>query len=315
MFYDRTGPQPIFDLLRYDGHHLQQYVITNPLYPDPNAVGAPSIVTLDPAIKLPYLIQFGATVERKVTKSTTLTASYYGTRGISLFRSLDVNAPPPPLYLARPDPQYSVWRQIESSADMKSHSLEIGVRGNITRYFTGMVQYTLARAYNNTGGNPASGARSSLNSFPANNYDLSGEWARADFDQRHRFNLLGTITPGRYFKLGVALALYSGMPYSITTGLDNYNDGTANARPPGVPRNSLQGPGYADLDLRWSRDFYLVKSKKEKGPMATLGIDAFDALNHVNYPSYVGVLTSPFFGRPVSAQPGRRLQASFRFRF
>ena len=315
MFYDRTGPQPIFDVLRYDGHHLLQYLITNPLYPDPNAIGPPSIVTLDPAIKLPYLIQFGATVERKVTKSTTLTASYYGTRGISLFRSLDVNAPPPPLYLARPDPQYSVWRQIESSADMKSHSLEIGLRGNITRYFTGMVQYTLARAYNNTGGNPASGARSSLNSFPANNYDLSGEWARADFDQRHRFNLLGTITPGRYFKLGVALALYSGMPYSITTGLDNYNDGMANARPPGVPRNSLQGPGYADLDLRWSRDFYFVKAKKEKGPVATLGIDAFDVLNHVNYPSYVGVQTSPFFGRPVSAQPGRRLQASFRFRF
>jgi hypothetical protein len=315
MFYDRTGPQPIFDLLRYDGHHLLQYVITDPTYPDPNATGPPSIVTLDPAIKLPYLLQFGATVERKVTKSTTLTVSYYGTRGINLFRSLDINAPPPPFYLARPDPQYSVWRQIESSADMKSHSLEIGVRGNVTRYFSGMAQYTLARAYNNTGGNPASGARSSLNSFPANNYDLSGEWARADFDQRHRLNLLGTITPGRYFKLGVALALYSGMPYSFTTGLDNYNDGMANARPPGVPRNSLQGPGYADLDLRWSRDFYLVKAKKEKGPMATLGIDAFDVLNHVNYPSYVGVLTSPFFGRPVSAQPGRRLQVSFRFRF
>jgi outer membrane receptor protein involved in Fe transport len=315
MFYDRTGPQPIFDLLRYDGHHLLQYVITDPSYPDPNATGPPSIVTLNPAVKLPYLLQFGATVERKVAKSTTLTVSYYGTRGVSLFRSLDINAPPPPLYFARPDPQYSVWRQIESSADMKSHSLEIGVRGNITRYFSGMAQYTLARAYNNTGGNPNSGARSSLNSFPANNYDLSGEWARADFDQRHRFNLLGTITPGRYFKLGVALALYSGMPYSITTGLDNYNDGMANARPPGVPRNSLEGPGYADLDLRWSHDFYLVRAKKEKGPMATLGIDAFDVLNHVNYPSYVGVLTSPFFGRPVSALPGRRLQASFRFRF
>jgi len=315
MFYDRTGPQPIFDLLRYDGKHLQQYVITNFSYPDPNAVGPPSIVTLDPAIKLPYLIQYGATVERKVAKSTTLTASYYGTRGISLFRSLDINAPPPPLYLARPDPQYSVWRQIESSADMKSQSLEIGVRGNVTRYFSGMVQYTLARAYNNTGGNPAAGARSSLNSFPANNYDLSGEWARADFDQRHRFNLLGTITPGRYFKLGVALALYSGMPYSITTGLDNYNDGTANARPPGVPRNSLQGPGYADLDLRWSHDFYLVKTRKEKGPTATLSVDAFDVFNHVNYQQYVGVLTSPFFGRPVAAQPDRRLQVSFRFRF
>ena len=315
IFYDRTGPQPIFDLLRYDGHRLLQYVINNPVYPDPSGTGPPAIVTLDPTVKLPYLVQYGAGVERQLGRSTVVTVNYYGTRGINLFRSRDVNAPPPPLYLARPNSQYSVWRQIESSADMKVHTLEIAMRGNVTRYFTGMAQYTLSRAYNNTGGNPSAGARSSLNSFPANDYDLSSEWARADFDQRHRFNLLGTITPGRYFKLGVALSLYSGMPYSITTGLDDYNNGTANSRPPGVRRNSLQGPGYADLDLRWSRDFYLSRTKKEKGPSATVGVDAFDALNHVNYQGYVGVLTSPFFGKPVAALPDRRLQLSFRFRF
>jgi hypothetical protein len=105
------------------------------------------------------------------------------------------------------------------------------------------------------------------------------------------------------------------MPYSITTGLDDYNDGMANARPPGIPRNSLQGPGYADLDLRWSRDFYLNRAKKDKGPVATLGVDAFDVLNHVNYTGFVGIQSSPFFGQPVAAQPVRRLQASFRFRF
>jgi hypothetical protein len=39
---------------------------------------------------------------------------------------------------------------------------------------------------------------------------------RADFDQRHRFNLIGTITPGHYFKLGVAAA-----PLLRCTVLDN----------------------------------------------------------------------------------------------
>ena len=178
-----------------------------------------------------------------------------------------------------------------------------------------MVQYTLARAYNDVGGNPAMGARATLNSFPANNYDLSGEWARADFDQRHRLNLLGTVIPGRYFKLGVALALYSGIPYTITTGRDDYNSGMANARPPGIPRNSAEGPGYADLDLRWSRDFYCIPSKKEKGPVFTVGLDAFNVLNHVNYTTYVGTLTSPFFGKPVSDVAPRRLQVLVRFKF
>src|SRR5439155_1472340 len=140
-----------------------------------------------------------------------------------------------------PDPNLNVWRQIESAADLESRSLELAVRGSITRNFSGMVQYTLGRACNNTGGTSTGGSRTSgINSFPANNYDLSGEWSRADFDQRHRFNLLGTLTPGKYFKLGVALSLYSGQPYNEITGRDDNRDGLANDRPAGVRRNSLQ---------------------------------------------------------------------------
>ena len=316
FFYDRTGPQPIFDLIRYDGTRLLQYLVNDPVYPDPFALGPTSVVRLDPTVRIPYVLQYGAGVERQLGKSTTLTINYMGLRGVHLFRSRDVNAPPPPFYLARPDSNLSVWRQIESSGDLESQSLELGLRGNLTRYFVGMVQYTLGRAYNNVGGTTTGGSRTSgINSFPANNYDLSGEWARADFDQRHRFNLLGTVSPGRYFKIGIALSLYSGMPYTETTGRDDYNDGMATARPSGVPRNSLQSAGYADLDLRWSHDFFLIASKKEKGPTITLGLDAFNVINHVNYLSFVGVLSSPLFGKPISALPPRRLQVSFRFRF
>src|SRR5262249_37196609 len=135
LFYDRTGPAPIFDLLRYDGHRLSQYVISNPQYPDSDATGPTSIVRLDPTGKLPYLLQSGMGIERQLKKSTTLAVNYYGTRGVDLFRSRDLNAPPPPLYLARPNSQYAVWRQIESAADLKAHSLEIALRGNATRYF------------------------------------------------------------------------------------------------------------------------------------------------------------------------------------
>jgi hypothetical protein len=107
------------------------------------------------------------------------------------------------------------------------------------------------------------------------------------------------VTPGKYFKLGVALSLYSGMPYNETAGSEIYNNGMSNACPPGVPRNSLQAAGYADLDLRWSHDFFLTPAKKDKGPTVTLGLDAFNAFNHVNYISYVGVLSSPLFGHPL----------------
>jgi hypothetical protein len=298
FFYDRSGPGVIFDLVRYDGSHLRQFLISNPLFPDPFAVGPTNVVRLEPDVRIPYTLQYSASVERQLRKSTTLTVTYTGIRGVHVFRSRDVNAPPPPLYLARPDPNLGVSRQIESAGDLESHSLEIGLRGNVTRYFTGMVQYTLGRAHNNVGGTPAGVNRQfGINLFPANNYDLSGEWARADFDQRQRFSLLGTVTPGKYFKLGVALSLYSGQPYNETTGRDDNHDGLANDRPAGVPRNTLQGPGYADLDLRWSRDFFLAAAKKDKGPTVTLGFDAFNVLNRVNYVTYIEDLSSPFFGK------------------
>jgi hypothetical protein len=211
--------------------------------------------------------------------------------------------------LSRPDPAYGQIRQIESSGNLAAHSLEVSFRGNITRYFMGMAQYLLARAYNDVGG------LRSINSFPANNWDLNGEWSRADYDARHRFNLIGNTTPGMGFNLGVALAVNSGTPYSITTGRDDNHDGLANDRPVGVPRNSLQGPGYLGLDLRASRDFLLSGSKKEKGPAITAALDAFNVLNRVNFAGYVGNLSSPFFGKPVAANPSRRLQLSVRFRF
>ena len=312
IFYDRTGPQPIFDLLRYDGQRLLQYVVTNPAYPDPGnngrrAQASPSsVVRLAPDVRIPYLMQFGIGVERQLQKSTTISINYTGGESVGIFRSRDLNAPLPPSFATRPDSRYAILRQIESSGRLESHSLEVAVRGDVTRLFSGMMQYTLGRAYNNAAG---------INSFPANNYDLSGEWGRADFDQRHRLNLLGTVKPGRLFNLGIGVFLNTGRPYSLTTGRDDYHVGSATARPAGVGRNTLTGPGYAEYDLRWFRDFKLAPPHNEVAPTLTVSVDAFNVFNQVNYTGYIGNLSSPFFGRAVSAQPPRRLQFSTRFAF
>jgi len=47
----------------------------------------------------------------------------------------------------------------------------------------------------------------------------------------------------------------------------------------------------------------------------TLGFDAFNVLNHVNYGTFVGTLSSPLFGQPVSARSARQLQFSARMKF
>ncbi|HEY2385143.1 MAG TPA: hypothetical protein VGK48_28540 [Terriglobia bacterium] len=53
----------------------------------------------------------------------------------------------------------------------------------------------------------------------------------------------------------------------------------------------------------------------QAGSAPPRSVDGFNVFNRVNYTSYVGNLSSPFFGRAVSAQPPRRLQFSARLAF
>jgi hypothetical protein len=63
------------------------------------------------------------------------------------------------------------------------------------------------------------------------------------------------------------------------------------------------------------RDIWHGAGPKDKAPSVTVGIDLFNGLNRVNYGSYVGNLSSPFFGLPASARPARRVQVSLRGSF
>ena len=114
---------------------------------------------------------------------------------------------------------------------------------------------------------------------------------------------------------GVAVSVGSGRPYSLQTGRDDFHTGQTNARPAGVARNTLQGPGSATVDLRWSHEFGIGSGKGEGAPAWSIGIDAFNVINRVNYSGFVGNLSSPFFGRAIAAQPPRRIQLSTGFHF
>jgi hypothetical protein len=116
------------------------------------------------------------------------------------------------------------------------------------------------------------------------------------------------------FTVGMALSLYSGQPVNETTGNDDNHDGIINDRPIGVRRNSIRGPGLINLDLNAAHDFKLAKSRKEPLTL-TVALNSFNVLNHKNDVTYVGVITSPFFGRGVQAQPPRRMQLNVELKF
>jgi Carboxypeptidase regulatory-like domain len=312
VFYDRSGAQPMADLKRYNGVILRSFTLLNPSYPSPyppdtDLASLPTnLVKLANGTRIPYVTNYSVGAERQLAKGLTVSVTYRGTTGVALFRSRDANAPLPPLYQGRPDPQLGVLRQIESEGRQTGNAVDLTLSSNKSRWFSGLAQYTFSKTTNNTGG---------IAWFPANQYSLQGEYGRADFDQRHRFNLLGTINEDHWFNLGIAAKLYSGTPYTETSGNDTFNTGILNARPPGVGRNTLESGGNVQFDLRWSHDLLSNRKASDRRPSFSLSVDAFNITNRTNYTSYVGNVQSSFFEQPTAALPGRRLQFTGRIKF
>jgi hypothetical protein len=308
IFYDRTGPSPIGDLLHFNGVNLLRFLLDSPAHfpvlPSDLSGVPTSIVTLDPRTRIPYALQYSIGVERQITAKTTFSAVYIGNRGIGVFRSIDANAPLPG-NVVRPNPTVGQVREMQSDGYLKGNALEFTFRGKLNKYFSGQVQYTTGRTDNNTSG---------ITFFPGNSYDAAADWGRSDNDRLHKFDLLASTQAIKFFTLGVALSVYSGKPVNITTGGDENHDGILNDRPAGIPRNTMPGPGLIDLDLNVSHDFPLSKAKKET-KVISLALNSFNVLNHPNYVTYIGAISSSLFGEPVAAQSPRRMQLDVQFKF
>jgi hypothetical protein len=189
---------------------------------------------------------------------------------------------------------------------MRSNAFEVDVRWSVKR-FAGTAQYTLSSTHDDAFG---------LFATPANSYDLRPEWGPADYDRRHQFHLMGSVTAPGKLRFGTIVTIGSGLPFNITTGEDNNGDTVAADRPAGVTRNTGRGSGVVQVNLRATKLFEtrrLLKKHKKDFSNLELNVDLFNALNHANYDRFVGVLNSPFFGRANAALPGRTVQTSLRY--
>jgi hypothetical protein len=296
---------------------MRQFVISNPSYPDAISSSAasgplpPSVVRIAPGILFPYILQADFSVERKLGEGENYaTIDLTTIRGVHLYRMRDINAPLPGT-ITPPNPDFRNIDRFESTGTSRSNSLTFTLRAQPQKNLRLLAQYVLSRTMDDTDGLfllPANNYDLRL-LLPANNYDLRPDWGRAGYDRLHRFNLMGTYGLPLGFRMGAVVKVASGPPFNITTGFDDYHDGVANARPPGVTRNTGHGPGYATVDAR------LSKVLRQKASQVEFGVDAFNVFNHVNFKNYVGTLTSPFFGRANAAEAARQVQLSVRFSF
>ncbi len=308
IFYDRRPWTMGQRALLFDANHLQSLLLENPTFPiSPAEIlsARPSTYTIAPDLLAPYQIQASAGVDKQIDNKNSISIEYTMLRGLKLFRLRDINAPLPGTGV-RPDANLAKNDQFESTGSSRSNSVSFTYRTAIANRIELLSQYTYSRSYDNTSG---------MFYLPADNFNLAPEWGRSDFDRRHRLNLAGIVQLPYSFKFGTITSVSSGIPFNITTGVDTNLDGVANDRPAGMTRNTGNGPMYSDVDIRLSRRFVVGGQREHGTRYIELRIDAFNALNQVNATNYVGVLTSPFFGRANAAAAARQLQLSMKASF
>ncbi len=319
IFYDNLPRSATEDALLLDGVRVREIDISYPSYPDPFLGGqitspAPSVMRVAPDAQSPYLMQTSAGIEEEIWKGTWLSLEYSFLHGVHLFRIRDVNAPlPSPSGPGlRPDPNFSNVEEVVSTAFLRGHALSLTFRGGLGKRFRGYGQYVFSKYTNDA---PSNGPGTFL--FPADNYDLQPEVGPADFDRRHRLNFAGTAQLPFGFRVGSILSAASGAPFNITTGSDPTGDTIT--RPPGVTRNTGRGPGTVQLDLRVTKVFSLQRisagERRRSKRSLEFSVDAFNAINHRNATSIIGVVSSPLFGKANAASPARTIQLSAKCSF
>jgi hypothetical protein len=344
VFYDWLESEVVEQTLRVDGSRQQDLVIANPGYPDPFSGGAAqqvlpaSTYVLAPELVMPYRVMLTAGVSHQFSPAFGLNLNYNRTRGYNRFRGRNINAP-----LAdglRPDPAAGNVTQVESTAALRGETVSVGVNFSLPARRTFLfANYVWMRQEND-----ADGALS----LPASSYDLAAEWGPSAGIPRHIFSAMASSTLFKNLRVSLAASGRSGTPYNVTTGRDDNGDTVFNDRPAGVGRNSRIGSTTWDTNARVSYAFGFGQRPSSGAPAGgvmiahrvTVGgasggdvVGAFgggaddkrirfelfasasNLLNHVNRTGYSGVMTSPFFGRPTAAMPGRRVDVGVRIGF
>ncbi len=292
-FFDRIPSSVTLNSRRYDGIAQQSYVEINPaFYPaiPALAAGPQQLRPVYAGIVAPRLYQSSIGVEQQIDRSSRVSLTWVGSRGVHLLNTRNINTP---LGGGYPFGDRSL-RLLTESAGF-SRIQQVVLNANVTRKQLAMFGY-YALSY----------GKDDNEGFPANPYDLRAEWGPSSYaDIRHRVVIGGAIPlPGR-LSVSPFLAVNSSLPYNITTGADPLETGSPTARPDGLGRNSARGPANANLAMRVSRTWTFGRETAAAadghGGGATRGVtlsaSTMNALNHPNFAPPVGNLSSPYFGQ------------------
>src|SRR5207253_8754550 len=180
-------------------------------------------------LQAPMFSLAGVQVERQLPKHLTAYFGVYTFRISHVIRTRDINAPLPGTITTatptgiRPNPALGDINEYESSGKYRQSQMILGFNSRLNPKISLQGTYFLSKTTNDTDGGGG---------FPVNSYDFTGEYGRGSGDVRHRFTLVGTISPPLWkLVFSPFIVANSGPPFNITTGRDTNLDRQYNERP------------------------------------------------------------------------------------
>jgi outer membrane receptor protein involved in Fe transport len=306
-----------------------------------------------------YVQAWNLTIERELPAGFVLRSSYAASKGTRLVALREINAA---VYAPgvttgttndrRPfAPGLGQTTLVEPVSNSTFHAFQLTAERRFSRGFTILGNYQLSKSIDDTSANKATGQ------VRVNPFNQGFDKGPSDFDRRHVVNLssvwdlpwrssnrAANLLAGGWSLNGI-VAMASGYPFSVGSGVDNARTGTGGQRadlvgdpyfPDGrsrtervgewlrrsafapnalntfgvLGRNVFRGPGIATVDLG------LVKGFEIRENMVTqFRFELFNAFNRVNLTGPNAAQNNVQFMRTTAAFDPRILQFALRFQF
>ena len=251
---DPTGSGACFDATVFDPSNCT----TN----TPTTVNNRSIYSVTPSYRSPYTQQFGASLERQLTKKETATVTYLHSTGVHQLVEINANAPYSPTY----DESAGYRYQYLPEGIFKQDQMILNTNARISPNFSLFGFYTLSFAHTDGSG----GTTASNSTF------LGQDYGRAAFVSRNQVFVVGNYTWKWGLRFNPFLVAMSGKPFNITIPTDPYGDGFFNHRPAVVDASNCTAdstryasePGYGCLDTQPVTGEKLIENNAGHGPAA-----------------------------------------------
>jgi Carboxypeptidase regulatory-like domain len=257
IFYDRFQIADLLSTERYNGgpNSQTQTTISNPTCFSstslsdldlstcgPSTSNTSTIDQVAPGFHSPYTQQAGTSLERQLTKTTTLTFTYLHSFGVHQLVTRDSNAYEPDVTpVTRPNASLGIVDQFYPEAVFKQDQMIVNVNARFTPNFSIVGFYNLTAARSDGGAGNAT----------SNSYDLSQDYGRASFASRNMLFMLANYQGPWKIRFNPFLIAQSGKPFNITTTNDLTGDNFFNNRP-SLAADSFctsPNPGYAETQF------------------------------------------------------------------